>query len=63
MNDEVIKPIAKVWGVTLGAISLTLSNILTVAQIAAVVIAAAYTLWQWRRAKNKADKEDNETNH
>jgi membrane protein implicated in regulation of membrane protease activity len=58
MNDELLKPLAKVWGVTLGAISFTLANLQTMLSIVLLSLSILFTAWQFRRAKQKADKED-----
>lgn len=58
MNDELLKPLAKVWGVTIGAISFTMANLQTMLSIVLLLLSILYTAWQFYRAKRKADKED-----
>jgi hypothetical protein len=52
------KPLFAVWTATLGSIGISLSQVSTFVQIAAGLAALAFTIWQWRRAKKKADRED-----
>ena len=46
---------AKVWAVTVGAVTIpTMAKLTDVAQFAAALAALGYTIWKWRRsAKSK----------
>lgn len=60
MNDEIAPPLVKVWVAVLGALTLSLTDILQICQIAALVIATAYTLWKWIRDAKRKNEEGEE---
>lgn len=58
MNDEFIPSTVKVWAATLGALTLSISDVQAIVSIVALLVATGYTLWKWRRDAKRKTKEE-----
>lgn len=60
MNEDTVHPLVKVWVATFGAITISLSDVLHIFQIASLIVAIAYTLWKWRQEARKKQTKESE---